>query len=1111
MIVIHAGMYDDGMAFWAESTDAGTSKERAGQDDSVAASEQKGRYVLSAGPSELQWILKMMLGSSARVQTTPSYILLPTRGGESVVPSGGILDDDDDDEEDDSTSGTAEGQAGKPAVRARGRTGLAEWWVETVILRGDDLITATCHVMGKRTVAPGIVVGADLAFAAEVLRFSGSIVARQQYLPDAEDYKEQKRTNAVALWRPIITGSDAARFDDLASRMPGAVWAFPSQQDGEEIPRGKPADILSNMIANFAGSIIHASTGISSSRKEFDSIHDAWLHHLKAADPRPMTGADAQQLSRQVRDWQKPVTSASAMPIRLCFRLEEPDKGSKEWFVRYMLQARDDPSLIVTAGSAWESESSVLPRGADAKEFLLTSLGRATVICDKIGKGLGTVDNGSGQTAIQGVILDSTGAYEFLTRDAAALEQAGYGVIFPAWWTGRGTKAKIKAKADVKQDMKAGGMLNLGTIVQFEWEIAIGDKNVTIEELERLAEAKSPLVRMRGAWVEVSPDDIKYAISILKKRSKKASLFDVIRMRLAGPDSAIPGADGQSTVRQSGEQIEVEITSSDGQIRGILESLDDKGRLEETEQPDGFCGELRPYQLRGFSWLAFLQKWGLGGCLADDMGLGKTIQILALVQQHAMAANMQDNDANSSDTAKGKNDAIESALHSNDTGTFFLVCPTSVISNWQREAAKFVPGVSVFIHHGTARTKNASELEKIANNHNIIVTSYGLLHRDIKLFKKIQWAGAVLDEAQNIKNPNTKQARASRQLKTACRFALTGTPVENNVGDLWSIMEFLNPGFLGTQAAFKRNYFLPIQTMQDEGAAERLKRATGPLILRRLKTDKSVISDLPEKIETKTYCTLTREQASLYKAILMDIERALTGDESERGIKRKGIILSALARLKQVCDHPVLFLKDGSDKVAGHRSKTRSGKIARLSDMLSEVIEAGDSALVFTQFVEMGHILKNHIQETFGLEVMFLHGGTPRGKRDEMVKRFQGEYTDEKEKASVIPRIFVISVKAGGTGLNLTAASHVFHFDRWWNPAVEDQATDRAFRIGQKKNVQVHKMICSGTLEEKIDDMIESKKNITRKVIGTGEGWITEMSNEDLRNVLALDAVQEEQ
>jgi SNF2 family DNA or RNA helicase len=410
----------------------------------------------------------------------------------------------------------------------------------------------------------------------------------------------------------------------------------------------------------------------------------------------------------------------------------------------------------------------------------------------------------------------------------------------------------------------------------------------------------------------------------------------------------------------------------------------------------------------------------------------------------------------------------------------------SVVGNWKKEAERFTPELPVLVHHGLKRTKGAG-FAKQAGQHALVLTSYALLQRDLELLQQVDWAGVVLDEAQNVKNPETKQARAARSLGAGYRIALTGTPVENHVGDLWSIMEFLNPGFLGSRTEFRRNYFVPIQALRDPGAAERLKRLTGPFVLRRLKTDKSVIADLPDKLEMKVFCNLTKEQASLYAAVVKEAEEAMAEAE---GIRRKGLILGVLSKLKQVCNHPAHFLGDNSPLPG------RSGKLARLTEMLEEVLEAGDRALIFTQFTEMGDLIQRHLQETFGREVPFLHGGVSRKQRDRLVERFQNGDDG--------PRLFLLSLKAGGTGLNLTAANHVFHFDRWWNPAVENQATDRAFRIGQRRNVQVHKFLCVGTLEEKIDEMIERKKEIAGRTVGAGEGWLTELSNEQLKDLFAL-------
>ena len=482
--------------------------------------------------------------------------------------------------------------------------------------------------------------------------------------------------------------------------------------------------------------------------------------------------------------------------------------------------------------------------------------------------------------------------------------------------------------------------------------------------------------------------------------------------------------------------------------------------MESLGPPEAFAGTLRPYQARGVSWLHFLGRWGFGACLADDMGLGKTVQALALVQHLREAG-------------RG--------------GPVLLVCPTSVIANWQREAARFTPDLRVLVHHGGHRARGA-DFKSVAAAHDIVISSYALLNRDLAQLGEVEWAGAILDEAQNVKNSETRQAKAARSLKALWRIALTGTPVENHVGDLWSLFEFLNPGLLGGAAEFKRTFFVPIQARQDAAAEARLQRLTRPFILRRLKTDKDIAPDLPDKMEMKVFCNLTREQATLYAAVVKEATDDIAA--ATEAIERRGRVLSALTRLKQVCNHPAQFLADHSPLPA------RSGKLARLTEMLEEVLEVGERSLVFTQFAEMGGMLRKHLQETFGREVLFLHGGVPRGQRDRMVRRFQ-----EDEDA---PAIFVLSLKADGTGLNLQAASHVFHFDRWWNPAVEDQATDRAYRIGQTRRVQVHKLVCAGTLEERIDEMIATKRGLASRVIGQGEGWLTELSLDELRSVMAL-------
>jgi SNF2 family DNA or RNA helicase len=421
-----------------------------------------------------------------------------------------------------------------------------------------------------------------------------------------------------------------------------------------------------------------------------------------------------------------------------------------------------------------------------------------------------------------------------------------------------------------------------------------------------------------------------------------------------------------------------------------------------------------------------------------------------------------------------------------------LVCPTSVVGNWEREMARFAPSLEVMVHHGSDRLSGEEFAESITK-HDLTITSYGLARRDAHDLSAADWKGVMLDEAQNIKNPSSKTAQAVRSFKSEYRFALTGTPVENRLMELWSIMEFLNPGYLGSRKGFYERSIIPIERYNDEEATKELRSLVAPFIMRRLKTDPKIISDLPEKLEMKIYCNLTREQVTLYEAVVKDMMQQFdgNGDEGEvSAMKRRGMVLSGLMKLKQLCNHPALFLHDHSDL------EGRSGKLQRLLEMLEEVLAEGDKALIFTQFTEMGDALREYLAGKFRCDVLYLHGGVPQKRRDRMVSLFQ--------EASNGPPLFIVSIRAGGTGLNLTRANHVFHFDRWWNPAVEDQATDRTFRIGQTQTVQVRKFICAGTFEEQIDQLIEKKKSLAESIIGTSEDWITELSNEELQKMIAL-------
>ncbi len=870
-------------------------------------------------------------------------------------------------------------------------------------LRTGDFLPVLAKAAGERVLAPGVLVGADLAWCAMAMRYAAALVARGHVAPAVEGDR--------AVWIPVLIGDEAERFASLVASVPPAALAF-RKTDPRELLKALVDTILRDAAAPRSGG---------------SSLHDRWLAALTTRDGRIDAGeTELARLRASVDAWLRPMLAQAQAPFRLAFRLEEPPadpaENSAPWHLAYLMQGREDRSLL-------------LPPDKAPRELLLRSLGEAASISKSVERGL-QLGN------VEGLDTDATGAFAFLTRDAAALESAGFGVFLPSWWSRKGTKKRLALKGTARPPKFTGSSgLTFASVVEVDWRVAIGDEELTEKELKQLAKLKTPLVKVRGQWVQLSAEEIGEALQFLRKK-EKTSVRDLIRTRLTEATGTLP----------------IEEIEGTGAVRDLLERLEGKREWEELPEPEGFEGTLRPYQKRGYSWLRFLERAGLGACLADDMGLGKTVQTLALLQ---------------SDWPEHRRPVL-------------LICPTSVTGNWLREAQRFTPSLPVLLHHGTSRARGEKLVDTI-NTSALVISTYSLLHRELETLNKVSWRGVVLDEAQNIKNSETRQAKAARAIHADFRIALTGTPVENNVGDLWSVMEFLNPGLLGSASEFRSSFFLPIQTLRDPDATAALKRITGPFILRRLKSDKSIIADLPEKNEMKVFCNLTKEQATLYRAVVDEVQDDLASSE---GIERRGLILATLSRLKQVCNHPAHFLGDNSELPG------RSGKLARLTEMLDESVAAGDFALVFTQYAAMGTLLQRHIAESMGLESLFLHGGTPRKRRDEMVERFQND--------AGAPRIFILSLKAGGTGLNLTRASHVFHFDRWWNPAVENQATDRAFRIGQTKSVQVHKMVVAGTLEERIDAMIEGKQELAQNIVGTGEGWLTELSNAQLRDLLTL-------
>ena len=912
---------------------------------------------------------------------------------------------------------------------------LAPWRVPLLVFQGPAVVDLLRGVPDEPPV--GLRFGPSLEAWCALMSLALDLVARGRVLPVFQREGEDVQSH----WRPLPEDHDRVFLQSLAQALPGLCRSgFPegTRNAAPSAPAvlGQALDAFTDLAMRrmFRGYRFEMNPEPSAEKALLESLVDATGLAKGAGQKVP------DQLAA-LEGWLRPVWVAQSKPFRLCFRLT-PGGDHQPWRVEFLLQASDDPSLMVSAPQVWSRsktlETVLHRRLTRPDEFLLAELGRSLRVFPALNPALRTARP-------EALELDAAAAYAFLKDTAPILEASGYGVLAPNWWQ-KPARLALRMVAKPKPPGESTGLLGLDALCAFQWKLAIGDQELTLQELLALARLKQPLVQFRGQWVELDPAQLQAALEQFRKHGMEGegSARDLMRLGLG--------------LARGPEGIEVQGLQAEGWLGQLMAAWEDR-KLKAIKPPPGLKGTLRPYQARGLGWLVFLGELGLGACLADDMGLGKTIQMLAWLLHRRK-------------TLKGV-----------DLAPALLVCPVSLVGNWHREAARFAPDLKVHVHHGAERHL---ERESGFKGADLVLTTYQLLARDREPLTAAAWDALILDEAQNIKNPESQARKAVAAIRSDHRFALSGTPVENRLSELWSILDVLNPGLLGSGAEFRRAFALPIERYRDETKAVQLRRFTAPFILRRLKTDHRIIKDLPEKQEKKLTCTLSREQASLYQATVQDMVAQV---ESSEGIQRKGLILATLMKLKQICNHPAQFLQDGSG-IAG-----RSGKLDALEEILGEILDRGEKALVFTQFREMGELLTARLSERFGDPPLWLHGGTPKHQRDKMVASFQAEGG---------PGIFLLSLKAGGVGLNLTAASHVIHFDRWWNPAVENQATDRAFRIGQTRNVQVRKFICAGTLEEKIDALIESKRELAESVVGSGEGWLTELDARSFRDLVSL-------
>lgn len=748
-------------------------------------------------------------------------------------------------------------------------------------------------------------------------------------------------------------------------------------------------------------------------------------------------------------------TEHNADGLKVALRLSEPDETSQQWLLETI--------LITSTERHWTP--AIRKRELAIEEALPDKWKAAAADIAAIQQQMAsllTVDDINGESFIYHPLTDEQ-VKGFLRNDIAVLQALSYEIVLPAWLKEL-KQSKMRVQVSAGQ-ASTRSVASLDDVLTFKWQFSMNGENISAEQFQKLVDEKREFMRIGTEWFRIDAAWMQEMRELMDKATNeqwtvKELLFRELPETLTAPAEELDEDDAE----RDDPILAFQIQQS---LQNYLQQLQEKQGLPTIPVPSQLEAELRPYQQQGFEWLVFMREQKFGACLADDMGLGKTIQTISYLLYTVNTL-----------------DVTEPAI---------IICPTSVLGNWQKELARFAPSLNVYTHYGANRLKDETLRDEIQREKpHIIVSTYGTVSQDVEFLQYFNWSSIILDEAQNIKNMQTIQSRAIRKLRGEHHIALTGTPVENRLSELWAIFDFIHKGYLGSFSKFQEQFILPIERDDSEQHKEQLRAKIQPFLLRRTKRDSDLMLNLPEKQEMPEFCPLTAEQAALYESYIEDTAAQL---EQLTGFEKRGRILKMLNKLKQLCNHPALYLKEPFDDAETMLS--RSVKLRRIVDLTAEIVHNGEQCLIFTQYIGMGNILQHCFAELYDIDVPFLTGSMPKQQRDRLVEAFQ---------AGAFP-IFILSLKAGGTGLNLTAANHVLHADRWWNPAVENQATDRAYRIGQTQFVQVHKFMTIGTIEEKIDKMLTIKSALSEELIQSSK-WITELQDDELRELFALDLVK---